>query len=322
MKSALTPTAPLGTRLHGSSGDARAVLSRHGRSFHFASKLLDPETALRSARLYRFCRYVDDIADEATDRESALQRLDAITAMLRRGEASDPVVADFLALARSCQISVAPALELVQGVRSDLGNVRFADERDLLRYCYRVAGTVGLMMCGVLDVRDPRALPFAIDLGIAMQLTNIARDVGEDAANGRRYLPASMLGDVDPTAIGQPDTNLEVRLASAVKQLLARAENYYLSGQRGLVFLPARARLGIRVAARVYRRIGKRLRSLRHASWRTRAVVPAWQKLAVAVKAIGTEYFSRLRAKPVAHDPELHRSLTDLYGTNPGSIRD
>ncbi len=319
MKSLLSPPAPAGVHLRAVETNARAVLSRHGRSFHFASKLLDAETAARSARLYRFCRYVDDIADESADRTTAMQRLDGIADMLLRGEAADPVVADFLALSRSCGIPVAAALELVAGVRSDLGEVRFTDERELIRYCYRVAGTVGLMMCGVLGVRDARALPFAIDLGIAMQLTNIARDVGEDAANGRRYLPASIIGDVEPEAICAPGPELEKRLARAVERLLAEAEHYYTSGQRGLVFLPNRARLGIRVAARVYRRIGKRLRRIRHASWRCRAVVPTGLKLLVAIKALALELLMRVRAKSMPHDPMLHHKLAGLYGANPGS---
>ncbi len=316
MKNTLSAAAPLGAQLQAADRNAKAVLSRHGRSFHFASKLLDPETALRSARLYRFCRYVDDIADESNDPVTARRRLDGIAEMLRNGEPADPVVADFLALACSCEIPVEAALELVAGVRSDLDEVRFADEHELLRYCYRVAGTVGLMMCGVLGVRDPRAMPFAIDLGIAMQLTNIARDVGEDAASGRRYLPATMVGDVGPDAIRAPDAELELRLTRAVEQLLARAELYYASGQRGLGYLPRRARLGIRVAARIYRRIGKRLRRLRHASWHSRAVVPFRQKLLVASKALGLELLARLRARPEAHDHLLHRELTGLYGAN------
>ncbi len=320
MKSTLSAAAPLGARLRAADNNAEAVLSRHGRSFHFASKLLDPETALHSARLYRFCRYVDDIADESNDAVTAMRRLDGIAEMLQGGESADPVVADFLALARRCEIPIEAALELVTGVRSDLDEVRFADEQDLLRYCYRVAGTVGLMMCGVLGVRDPRALPFAIDLGIAMQLTNIARDVGEDASNGRRYLPASMLGDVDPDAIRAPNAELELRLARAVEQLLSLAEQYYVSGQRGLVFLPRRARLGIRVAARVYRRIGKRLRRLRFASWRSRAVVPFWQKLLVASKALVLEFLARLTARPETHDPLLHRELSGLFGANPEKV--
>ncbi len=271
---------------------------------------------MRSARLYRFCRHVDDIADSAEDHILAPERLDQISAMLTNNVASDPLVADFLALSRECQIDIEPALELVRGVRSDLELVRFADEAELLQYCYRVAGTVGLMMCGVLGVQDPKAYPFAIDLGIAMLLTNIARDVAEDAAQDRRYLPASMLGDVEPKQIEHPDPELQMQLATSVDALLDLAERYYISGQRGLVYLPDRARLGIRVAARVYRRIGMRIRRNDCATWRGRAVVPGCQKILVASGAVVTEFLSRPIMRTRRHDRRLHHSLCGLFGSS------
>lgn len=316
MKPLLSPASPVTAPLQAADTDAISTLSRHGRSFHFASKLLDPLTAMRSARLYRFCRYVDDIADSADDHRLAQQRLDQITAMLTSGVAKDPVIADFLALAGECQIEIEPALELVRGVRSDLELVRFADESELLQYCYRVAGTVGLMMCGVLGVQDPKAYPFAIDLGTAMQLTNIARDVAEDAAQGRRYLPATMLGDVEPNQIEHPDPELQIHLVASVDALLKLAERFYVSGQRGLVYLPDGARLGIRVAARVYRHIGVIIRRNDCATWRGRAVVPGWQKVLVAIAAIATEYLSRPVMRARRHDRRLHRALRGLFGSS------
>ena len=316
MKPLPSPAVPLSVSPPAPISDAASTLSRHGRSFHFASKLLDPQTANRSARLYRFCRYVDDIADDAEDLDLARQRLDKISAMLVDCISDDPVIADFLDLTRECRIEIEPALELLRGVRSDLDLVRFADEAELLRYCYRVAGTVGLMMCAVLGVRQPQAYPFAIDLGIAMQLTNIARDVAEDAAQGRRYLPASMVGEVEPSEIEHPDPELRNRLALGVDALLNLAERYYDSGQRGLVFLPNRARLGIRVAARVYRRIGKRIRRNDCASWRGRAIVPGWQKVGVALWAITLEYSLRPHMRVGQHDGRLHQTLRGLFGTS------
>ena len=312
----MSPVTPVAAPLPISDGGAVSTLSRHGRSFHFASKLLDPQTAMRSARLYRFCRYVDDIADSTNDHGLARQRLDQISAMLTRGVASDPVIGDFLLLARECEIEIEPALELVRGVRSDLELVRFADPDELLQYCYRVAGTVGLMMCAVLEVRNPKAYPFAIDLGIAMQLTNIARDVAEDALQGRRYLPASMLGDVEPSEIVDPDPDLQLHLAASVDALLNLAERFYVSGQRGLVYLPDRARLGIRVAARVYRRIGMRIRRNDCATWRGRAIVPGWQKVLVAITAVATEYLSRPFMRARRHDRLLHHSLRGRFGSS------
>lgn len=301
-------------------GRERAVLARHGKSFHLASRLLGAAETRRAARLYAFCRYVDDVADESADTTAARHRLTAIEADLRRGESSDPRVADFLALARECDLDLTPARELLRGVRGDLDTVAIRDNDELRRYCYRVAGTVGLMMCDVLGVSDPRARPFAVDLGIALQLTNIARDVAEDARAGRRYLPASRIGAVAPARLAEPSPELRERLRACVAELLARAEGYYRSGEAGMAFIPARSRLAILVAARVYRAIGLKLVRREFACWRGRVVVSLPGKLWQVVRALwdhgrrGGHW--RL---PGSHDARLHRGLSDLPGTDPES---
>jgi len=160
---------------------ALSVLQSNGRSFHFASRLLTPNHRVRAARLYAFCRYVDDIADEVPDRALATTKLEQVNADVLSGQSSEPVVANMLDLMREASIPQEPVVALVDGVRSDVYLSTVSTEAQLVRYAYQVAGTVGLMMSVVLDVHDREAWPFAIDLGIAMQLTNIARDVGEDA---------------------------------------------------------------------------------------------------------------------------------------------
>lgn len=206
-----------------------------------------------------------------------------------------------------------PARELVAGVVSDLEVVRMADEAQLIRYAYRVAGTVGLMMCAVLDVDDPRAAPFAIDLGIAMQLTNIARDVGEDARMDRRYLPASWVGNLAPADILAPTPAQQLRLQSSTHRLLALAERYYVSGESGLGFLPARARLGILAAARMYRAIGGRIARNGYRSWQCRAVLGPLAKSGHAARAVLSYAVSpRLHRRDAFHDDALHWALRSM----------
>jgi phytoene synthase len=142
---------------------------------------------------------------------------------------------------RECGIEPGIVRELIAGMASDAETVRVADEAELLRYCYRAAGTVGLMMCRVLDAPEPAAAAHAVDLGIAMQLTNLCRDVSADARMGRRYLPASLVGDIGPTELIDPSPTLQPALRAAVARLLALAETYYASGEAGLPFLPVRA---------------------------------------------------------------------------------
>ena len=165
---------------------AREVLKTHGRSFHFASHILGRRHADRAARLYAFCRHLDDLADDATDLDAANAALDATRFALKTGYASDPVVMDFIILASEARMPLEPTLHLIDGLQQDLQEVALTSQAELIRYAYRVAGTVGLMMCAVLDTHEAEAMPHAIDLGIAMQLTNIARDVGEDARMCRR----------------------------------------------------------------------------------------------------------------------------------------
>ena len=308
-------TLELAMQHHGVDA-ARAVLRSQGRTFHFASQLLCRRHAERAAVLYGFCRHVDNLADDADDPATARTALNAVRVSLRTGDAADPWTAGLLSLRGSTGMSLAPALALLDGVESDLSPVRLADEPALVGYAYRVAGTVGLMMCTVLDVRDPRALPFAIDLGIAIQLTNIARDIGEDARMGRRYLPASWIGDVQPMDIASPDPDLQRRLRAATQRLLALAEHYYASGEAGLAFLPVGARLAILAAARMYRAIGAHVAANDFQSWDRRAVVRVLAKSRCTAHAALMFAFSpRLHRRNALHDARLHDALDGLVAS-------
>ena len=294
-----------------------SVLRRAGRTFHSAKLFLGRTHAERSARLYAFCRYVDDIADGATaDRITAARaQLYAISRDLQLGRSEDPRVADLLQLRATTGLSLRAARELVAGVSSDTSQVRVQTEAELLRYCYQVAGTVGLMMCGVLDARSA-GTDYAIDLGIAMQLTNIARDVAEDAALGRRYLPGEWLGNLEPAAILHGGADAERNTTEAIRHTLALAENYYASGLRGLAYLPARPALAIEIAARSYREIGRRLLRRGIAYRAGRAVVATRSKLRIALRCVLCFPFMRLLHRRRAHRPQLHTTLFTHQGNH------
>ena len=308
-----TATANVAARV--ALDEADAVLVQKGRSFHWARRLLGAGHAARATRLYGFCRRIDDIADESGSPVVARAALAMISVAIARGEPIDdePVVADMLALMAECRIAPEIVLELLHGMDSDLDPVCFADEAELLRYCYRVAGTVGLMMCKVLDVDDPQALHHAIDLGIGMQLTNICRDVCEDARIGRRYLPATLVGELAPALLVDPAPALQPAVRRSVAALLALADQYYRSGERGLAYLPLRARAGMLVAGRVYRAIGTQLRQIDHACWQGRAMVPTRTKAGLTILAL-----LKLASHPdylhpsIRHDQSLHRLLHGL----------
>jgi 15-cis-phytoene synthase len=300
---------------HAPSAAAEATLARQGRSFHWARRLLGATHAARATRLYAFCRHLDDLVDEAASPEAARAALAAADRDLAAGQSDDPILQDGLALMRECGIEPDIARELIAGMASDAETVRVADEAELLRYCYRAAGTVGLMMCRILDAREPAAEAHAVDLGIAMQLTNLCRDVADDARMGRRYLPASLVGEAAPAELIDPSPALRPMVRAAVARLLALAETYYASGEAGLPFLPVRARAGILVAGRVYRAIGHRLAASEHAYWEGRAFVPDWRKATITLAALTTQPVrGAFWSRPSSHHGQLHRALVGLPG--------
>lgn len=297
-------------------GRADQALARQGRSFHWARMFLSSRHAARATRLYGFCRGLDDLADDAGAASDPRDALDQIRAALLIGRSADAGIADGIELFRECSISPQIPNALLDGLISDLGVVRMQDSGELLRYAYRVAGTVGLMMCGALDVKHPAALPHAIDLGIAMQLTNICRDVAEDARAGRCYLPANLIGGAEPAQLITPDDVLQARIRDTVRDLLALADQFYASGEAGLSFLPLRARFGILVAARVYRAIGTRLRRENFSTWTGRVFVSDASKVWITFGAFFSLPFNRTFWRPLPHQATLHAALNGLPGAN------
>ena len=300
---------------------AREVLAQHGKSFRFAGALLSDAALDDAAVVYAFCRAVDDAVDEAKDVDDA--RAEAAGFLAEIDAPRRPVVRAFLEVARRRSMDTGFARELVRGVQSDAdGVVRVGDDADLLRYCYRVAGTVGGLMCAVLDVRDPRALPFAVDLGIAMQLTNICRDVLEDARMNRRYLPLERLRAIDPNSMdpdgADPVIEHMVARSPAVKRVVADlldvAERYYQSGERGLRFIPWRSRFGIFVAARVYRGIGRKLLRRGGDPLQGRVSTTKAEKIGIAAGAALRFLFLPRSGN---HDATLHQALRGLPGCEP-----
>ncbi|RAL22998.1 hypothetical protein DL240_08900 [Lujinxingia litoralis] len=293
------------------------ILARGSRSFRLASYFLPSDRRGDAAHLYALCRLIDDTADEAATPQQARRGLDELRRELRGEHAPRPLITSFLEMARRRDLDLAYVFELIEGVESDLGEVCVASDAELLRYAYRVAGTVGVMMCAVLGVTDPRAIAHAIDLGVGMQLTNICRDVLEDARMGRVYLPARRL-----QARGlHPAHLLEERadtaaLASVVTELLDLAEHYYRSAERGMVYIPARSRAAIMVASRVYRAIGLKLRARGANPLRGRTIVsPAGRILRAAGGCLA--WLSTLGQRPArapSHNPDLHRELRGLPG--------
>ena len=293
--------------------ESEAILLNKGKTFYWARFFLSPLSAQRATRLYRFCRFIDDLADEALDRIVVKEALNSIKSELETGISEHEVITDAIQLFKECDIPIHIPCELINGVMSDLSLVRVKTEAELLTYCYRVAGTVGIMMCKVLNVSNPTALFHAIDLGVAMQITNICRDVQEDAMMDRVYLPESVTGVLTPPHMMNENKVAQGTLIQSVALLLNKADDYYASAYLGLAHLPFRSRISILVAAKLYQAIGHQIQQNPTQALRTKVYVPKRLKLLlsikVCVKALCDYRFWSYRS---AHQSKLHQLIAKL----------
>ena len=262
------------------AADCRDTLRRGSSSFFTAALLLPSQVREAATALYAFCRSADDLVDLAPDiacgLSEATSRLDAIYAGAPT-TAADGAFAEVVARFR---LPRALPDALLEGFGWDVAGRRYADLNDLSEYAMRVAGSVGLMMAAIMGVRDETALAHAAELGCAMQLTNIARDVGEDAAAGRLYLPMDWLAEagIDPGAwLAAPQ--FSPALGGVVRRLLAEADRRYARAALGTAALPLACRPAIRAASALYAAIGDEVARHGHDSVTSRAVVPMRRKL-------------------------------------------
>ena len=289
------------------------ILATSGESFFWARRFLGRKMGHDAAVLYSFCRVLDDMADG--DVPNGPEQLVQIQGLLAQGRwDGHPVLEHHRGLVEAHRLPHDVIASLVEGLMDDQApEVLIADEEALIQYAYKVAGTVGLLMCNILNNEDPRAKAHAVDLGIAMQLTNIARDVVEDAKMGRRYLPGDWVDHLTPeqivAAAAQPQGHEGTLITLAVERLLDLAETYYASGRAGLAYLPLRAHFSIGVAAKVYRQIGRQLLKSSDSWHGQRQVTSKASKLFCTVRAT-SNLLRRLPLPRTVHNASLHAFLT------------
>jgi phytoene synthase len=272
---------------------SRELIEKGSKSFALAAKLLPAGVRDDAMMLYGWCRHCDDVIDDqllgftnAPSAQTPLERLAMLrekTAGALKGEADEPV---FIALGRVAQKHGIPErhpMELLHGFEMDVEERTYETLEDVLDYCYHVAGVVGVMMAMIMGVRKPATLNRASDLGLAFQLTNIARDVMDDAKMGRVYLPRQWLAEAGVPADGVADPAHRVAVFLVTKRLLREADVYYRSALYGMSALPLRAAAGIGAARRVYRDIGRVVVARKDRAWDGRAVVGKSRKAAAAL---------------------------------------
>ena len=291
--------------------ECQQIIDVHSRSFSLAARFLAPDVHDRAVVLYAWCRRADDAVDLTAPGEggAALEQLRReVDSIYRDAPLDDVVLSAFREVTRMGKISRDYPDELLAGLDMDVRGERYLYMEPFLQYCYRVAGTVGLMMCHVMGVRDETAIRQAVHLGIAMQITNICRDVEVDWNNERLYIPDEILAECGIGGLyqrlGEPFP-VEARepCKRAIQILLGEADRFYQSGYDGLHALAWRSSLSIQIAGRVYQEIGARLEQLGHDPLAGRAIVSRRRKLELTAMSI---------LRSVAESPR--RAPEELWG--------
>jgi phytoene synthase len=279
------------------------------KSFAAAARLFAPGTRRSVLMLYAWCRHCDDVVDgqelgfaAAPARHDARYELAELVEQTRRAYAGepmrDPAFAAFQEVALRHAMPQRFAFDHLAGFAMDVEEARYETIEDTLRYCYHVAGVVGLMMAAIMGVKDEAVLDRACDLGLAFQLTNIARDIVEDARNGRCYLPAAWLREagIPPAELALP--RHRPALARVAARLVDYAEPYYDSASAGIRALPLRSAWAIATARNVYRQIGIEVKRRGPHAWDERCGTSKAEKLWLLGKGGMTALSSRLTTAP------------------------
>ena len=257
-------------------------LKKDGKSFYWASFFLPSNLRNNVATLYSICRYFDNVADnDDIDRSNQLKQL---VNEIKKNKSHK--INKFFT---EHKIDISIFDDLVSGLILDQSIIRIKNEKELIQYSYKVAGTVGLMMSKVLGIKNPKSNSSAIDLGIAMQMTNIARDIYEDAKMNRIYIPQDWIKNIDIAFLNnekKTSNEHDLIISNAIHQLLELSEKFYLNGFSGLKFIPLKTRLSIFVAAKVYRGIGIKIKKKKNKYNKQRVYLNIFEKMIITVKSL------------------------------------
>jgi phytoene synthase len=291
------------------------VIQQGSKSFAAAAKLFDAETRGRASMLYAWCRYCDDQTDDQVlgfdgsclsleEGRARVGRLREKTLRALSGEPTeDPVFAGLQRVVVECEIPHRYPLEHLDGFIMDVEGREYRTLEDTIEYCYHVAGVVGVMMAYLMGVRDEPTLDRATDLGLAFQLTNICRDVMEDAEVGRIYLPGDWLADAGVPADEITEPEHRARVFEVVRRVLVEADRYYASSWIGISRLPARSAWAVAAANAVYCNIGRLILERGPRAWDQRASTTKARKIALVLGAGAKAWIVRRRGKRSDDEP-------------------
>jgi len=275
------------TSLADSYTHCRHVARTRARNFYYAFVLLSREQRNAMCAIYAFMRYCDDLSDEPGANRTAIEQWrTALDQALAGSCDAHPVLPAFHDTVTRYQIPSRYFHEMIDGVASDLELRRFATFDELYRYCYQVASTAGLATIHILGFDSPDALPLAEKCGIAFQLTNILRDIREDAARGRIYLPAE---DLARFRVTEEDIRAGVRTPEFIDMMdfqTARARQYYQESQPLVGLVDRRSQASLSALISIYSRLLDRIESSNYDVFTRRISLPAWEKCRIVLRAL------------------------------------
>jgi len=279
-----------------------AVARVHSKTFFLSSLFLRPAQRRAVWAVYAFCRTADDIVDRIAPSRERLDALDAWEHKLLDaydGRVSEPIFVALADAARRFAIPVQPALDLLRGARMDVTVRRYATYAELSEYCYLVASTVGLLVMPILGTLSPQAAAYGVALGRAMQLTNILRDVGEDARMGRVYLPAEDLVRFGCAEAAITAGTVDGRFRALMRFQIQRVRALYAEAEPGIAMLAPESRYTVRLALSLYRGILARIEDNGYDVFARRAYVPLRAKLLTALAVAAGDKALRSSSRPL-----------------------
>jgi len=271
----------------------KAIIYNNSKSFFWASRFLSKNILKKVVNIYTFCRFHDDLVDEGVSLGSE-NEINELTSTIKSYGIEEKIIN-----------------ELISGISSDKNFKRYSSNKELLRYCYKVAGVVGIMMVQTVQIKAREASYFAIDLGIAMQLTNIARDVIEDYKKDRIYLPEDT--NISMETIRNLSRENEIKIRNTVLKVLQVADTYYISSMNGIRYIPFRSRFSILAALRIYQAIGVKIKKTDTRFLHENIFITKKEKIFIIFKTI-IEFiiFFIVPLYKKRHDSYLHKNLIGL----------
>ena len=282
--------------------DNKEIIYKSSKSFFWASRFLSSEVLQKVINIYSFCRIHDDLVDENLKFTGAENKVKTEIEKLKEVIKSYGISEDIIS-------------ELILGINSDINFKRYKNNKELLRYCYRVAGVVGLMMTKALKIESEEANFYAIDLGIAMQLTNISRDITQDFNNQRIYLPEDT--DISEETLSTKTYEDNLKIKREVDKILLKSEIYYKSSLNGFRHIPIKSRLSILVALRIYEAIGLKIKRSGTKFLEENIYIKNHEKFFIITRTL-LEFiiFFIIPVYRKAHNPYLHENLKGMINVN------